>query len=252
MSNDPLFIQETSLSRAWVRAFTEVMKPGVGEILPLVVSVTGFTDNQPAENYLIRQALDNALEDSRMFPCDTVANTIFPVSLWNPIKGYKDLFDRYQRLLPQIKKMEPNNRYGVYFERLIAFGPTKINQLEHIISTYRSGNHRRSALQASIFDPSSDHTNQRQRGFPCMQQITFIPYNENELAITGFFATQYLFDRAYGNYLGLCNLGRFIAHELGLQFTKMTCVAGVAKIGNVKKRDIKDLLRSIESIEGSA
>jgi len=144
--------------------------------------------------------------------------------------------------------METHNRYGLYFERLVAFGPQKINQLDHIIQTYRGGNHRRSALQASIFDPSVDHTNQRQRGFPCMQHVIFAPYGDHELAITGFYATQHLFERAYGNYLGLCNLGRFVAHELDLHLTQMTCVAGVAKIGNVNKGDLRDLWRKLEDI----
>jgi hypothetical protein len=47
MTSNPLFIQDTDLSRAWVRAFLEAMKPGRGEILPLVVTVTGFADDQP-------------------------------------------------------------------------------------------------------------------------------------------------------------------------------------------------------------
>jgi len=81
-----------------------------------------------------------------------------------------------------------------------------------------------------------------------MQHVIFAPYGDHELAITGFYATQHLFERAYGNYLGLCNLGRFVAHELDLRLTQMTCVAGVAKIGKVNKGDLRDLLRKLEDI----
>ena len=35
--------------------------------------------------------------------------------------------------------------------------------------------------------------------------------------MTGFYATQYVVERAYGNYLGLCRLGEFMAHEMGLK-----------------------------------
>jgi hypothetical protein len=248
MTSNALFIQDSDLSRLWARAFLEAMKPGRREILPLVVTVTGFADDQLAENPVIRCALDEVLLKMGEFSCDTVASTIFPQSLWNPEQSRDQLFKRYRRILPRLKKMEKRNRYGLYFERLMAFGPQKINQLDHIISTYQGGNHRRSSLQASIFDPAVDHTNQRQRGFPCMQQVAFAPYGDGELAITGFYAIQHLFERAYGNYLGLCNLGRFVAHELDLRLTQMTCVAGVAKLGNVNKADLRDLLRKLEDI----
>ena len=251
MTSSQLCIQDNDLSRAWAQTFLEAMKPGRGEILPLVVTVTGFADGRPAETPAIRCALDDALVKMGKFSCETVASTIFPQSFWNPGESRDRLFERYGHILPRLRKMETRNRYGLYFERLVAFGSQKINQLDHIIQTYQGGNHRRSALQASIFDPSSDHTNQRQRGFPCMQHVIFAPYGDHELAITGFYPTQHLFERAYGNYLGLCNLGRFVAHELGLHLTQMTCVAGVAKIGNVNKGKLRDLLQQLEDIRQS-
>lgn len=261
MSREPFYIHDTNLSSAWVRAFLAATKPGVDEISPLVVTITGFADSQPLETNAIRQVLDDALVKNGKYSCETVASTIFPQSLWNPQESRGQLFERYERILPSLKKMEPYNKYGIYFERLIAFGSgrakdarngnPKVNQLEHIIRTYRGGNHRCSALQASIFDPLIDHTNQPRRGFPCMQQVAFARCGNRELAVTGFYAMQYLFERAYGNYVGLCNLGRFIAHELDFRLTQMTCVAGVAKIGGISKRDARDLADHFEHIEKS-
>lgn len=246
MTKGFLCIQETNVSRAWSQAFLAAATPGGGEMLPLVVTVTGCSGDLPSEIPSIRQALDRALLGHGQFSCETVANTIFPQSLWNEAKGREQLFQRYQDVLPQVRKVETRNKYGLYFERLIAFGPQKVNQLEHIIRTYRGGNHRRSALQASVFDPSVDHTNQRQRGFPCLQQVAFVPCGHGEMAVTAFYAIQHLFEKAYGNYLGLCRLGNFMAHELGLQFTQMTCIAGVAKIGDVNKRDMQALCQELK------
>lgn len=250
MTKGPLFIQETNLSRAWAQAFLAASAPGGGEILPLIVSVTGFTDNRPIETPSIREALDQALLSNKRSLCETVASTIFPQSLWNPSAGREQLFQRYKDLLPVLKKLETSNKYGLYFERLIAFGPSpeKVNQLDHIIRTYRGGNHRRSALQASVFDPSMDHTNQPWRGFPCMQQVTFAPYGDGEMAVTAFYAVQHLFEKAYGNYLGLCRLGRFMAQELGLRLTRLTCIAGVARLGDVNKRDIQELCQELKAL----
>lgn len=163
-------------------------------------------------------------------------------------------------MLPTIKKADPRNRNGTYFERMIAFGSDpgesdsgKINQLEHIISTYTErGNHRRSALQASIFDPAKDHTHQRQRGFPCLHQVSFIPLENDKLAVTGFYATQYLFEKAYGNYLGLHNLGRFMAHELGLELAQLNCIASVVKRGDPTKGSLESLAAELRTILGES
>lgn len=84
-----------------------------------------------------------------------------------------------------------------------------------------------------------------------MQQIAFIPYGNGEMAVTAFYATQYLFEKAYGNYLGLYRLGNFMAHELGLQLTQMTCIAGVAKMGDVNKRDIQALYQELKVLKSS-
>ena len=250
MSKNPsLFIEESNLSIAWAKAFAKLTEPGVQEITPLVVTVTDFTDGYPTQDTHIQGRLEAILIKNNKFPINTVANTLFPESMWNPKMGRTHLFERYMRLLPIIKRNSPQNRYGLYFERLIAYGigSERMNQLDHIIRTYRNGNRRRSALQASIFLPGRDHTDQVRRGFPCMQHVAFTPYNNGELAVTGFYASQYIFERAYGNYLGLCNLGRFMAHEMDLHLTRMTCVAGVAMLGTTKS-NVRELSTFVNRI----
>lgn len=246
-SSLPLFINESDLSRAWAKAFCELTKPGVKEITPLVVSVTGFIDSQPVQDQRIQDQLDLVLSRQGKYSTSTVASTLFPYSMWNPAAGRMQLFQRYLQLLPTIRRTTTQNRYGLYFERLIAYGSERMNQLEHVIRTYRSGNHRRSALQASIFLPSSDHTNQPRRGFPCMQHVAFTPCNDGELAITGFYASQYIFERAYGNYVGLCNLGQFMAHEMDLKLTRMTCIASVGLLGTTK-RNVRELAEFVSTL----
>ena len=201
-----------------------------GEVSPLIVVIEGINGPIPPEVQEVRRALDRELElQHTSLSCQTVASTIFPTSLWNPESNRHDLYDRYRRIYGRVKK-HPRNRYDVYFQRLIGFGwdasfDNGVNQLEHIIKTWHRGNRRRSALQASIVDPRKDHTHQRQRGFPCLQQVAFARDGKDGLAVTGFYATQYMFERAYGNYLGLFHLGRFMAHEMGLNLTKIVCIA---------------------------
>ena len=121
-----------------------------------------------------------------------------------------------------------------------------LNQLAHVISTWRKGNTRRSALQAGIFDPLSDHTHGPYLGFPCLHQVSFVPGRGDSLSVVGYYGRQYILERAYGNYLGLARLGRFMASEMELQLTRVTCVAGAATLGSrVRKSDVRDLLKPV-------
>lgn len=250
MTSSPLIIEEDNLSIAWARAFVSVMD--AGEIAPLIVVIRGFDNGEPAEVEAIRGLLDAALgADAKGLSCREVANTIFPISLWNPHADRQLLYERYRRILPRVVR-DRRNRYGVYFERLMAFGHDAsfqdgVNQLEHIIQIWHGGNHRRTALQAAIFDPSKDHTNQRQRGFPCLQQVAFAPVGADGLSLTGFYATQYIFERAYGNYLGLCRLGHFMAHEMGRQLAQVICVASPAK-RDKSKGSLQEFAHDIEAV----
>ena len=246
-----LTIEEDNLSVAWVKALNSVAEEG--EIAPLTVVLSGFSGGNPGEVPGIRRRLDEELSaNAKGLSCGEVANTIFPKSLWNPSADRHHLYERYRRIMPRVLK-DPRNRYGVYFQRLIAHGRNAsnsegVNQLEHVIETWHGGNHRRSALQAAIFDPQRDHTHQRMRGFPCLQQVAFAPQGANGFMVTGLYATQYIFERAYGNYLGLCRLGGFMAHEMGKQLTRVVCVANPATVGGQTKSYLRALASDMNEI----
>ena len=188
---------------------------------------------------------------SKLQSVTTVANTIFPISLWNsslPDNAEK-LFERFEKAWPRIKRCKQNRR-GSYFRRMTAFrnsgaSDEPINQLRQVVETYKADIHRRSALQASIFDPAFDHVKSRQLGFPCLQQVAFSPIGKTELRVTAFYANQYIFDRAMGNYLGLCRLGTFMAAQLNLRFIGMTCIASVAQLGTPGKTILRPLEQQV-------
>ena len=253
MSERALLIEDDNISRAWVRAIAALAAPGVDVLAPLVLTVSLPSDGALPLVPAVGEIVDAALLARGVPLSRTTANLIFP-SIWNPERPRRELFDRYRRILPRIRK-ERRNRDGVYFERLIAYGAagTERNQLEYIISTYLGGNHRRSALQATILDPARDQTNQRQRGFPCLQQVSFLPDPEHGLTVTGYYATQYIVDRGYGNYVGLCRLGQFVAHEIGQPCVRMSCIAAVARLGDRwgkawARRQLEPLSRALAEV----
>ena len=64
--------------------------------------------------------------------------------------------------------------------------------------------------------------------------MSFVPTGEG-LVINAFYATQQLFNKAYGNYLGLAQLCAFIAKELGANPARLNVYIGVAKLEKIAK-----------------
>ncbi len=238
MTRGPVVVSDPNLSRAWARAFLELCRRGTSSIVPLIATVIDL-EHGIQEDPEIRGAVDDALRTNGMKSVRTTASTIFPASMWRREAQPSSVYDRYLAAYPRIRHADRANQYGTYFHRMIAYQPDGIeqpvNQLNHILTTYAGENHRRSALQVVIFDPTRDHTNQRQRGFPCLHQVAFSPMADGKLAVTGFYGTQHLFRRGYGNYVGLCQLSEFMAHGMGLQLSRVTCIAAVAELGIQKQ-----------------
>lgn len=256
-------VAHENLSIAWLRAFAHQVRPGVSAISPLSVTVTSFIQGVPQETREVRALIDAALSRAHLsrkslrsratvqtaLTCEAVSNTIFPSSLWHPGASRNDLYARYRKVFPRLKR-DKRNRRGLYFDRLVNYGrgPCAGNQLENMILAWRKGVRRVSAFQATLCDPARDLTTLPQQGFPCLQQVSVHPSeSEGSLAITGYYGTQYLFERAYGNYLGLCRLGNFLAHEMGLALVRMTCVASYAPLYGIQRAAARQLVAAAEA-----
>ena len=247
MTKTNVVIEEGNLSVAWGKAFLEVYENK--EVAPMIVVIKDLDIEETVESRSIRDALDLSLGEHKFQSCQTVASTIFPQGLWVPENGRNKLFERYRNIMPRIKKYR-KNWHGLYFQRLIAYGcddefNNGVNQLEKILGKYRNSVRRRTAFHAAIFDPREDHSPQVRRGFPCLQHVSFDVTGKDHLSVTGTYVTQYMFERAYGNYLGLYQLGKFMAHELGRQLTRVTCIAAPAVRGPVAKKRLRPLAQAV-------
>jgi hypothetical protein len=226
----PTFNADT-ISQAWMQVASACLRSPDHEICALTVEI--ICDEQ-IDDQDFRQRLNHLLTAADKATTETVARTIFPSGLWNPKSPRSDLYERYMKILPKLRRCALNRR-GHYFERLIHYpteqkAATFVNQLEFIINTYvNRHNHRRSALQASLYNPFLDASHSPRLGFPCLQQVAFVPA-DGRLTVVAFYPLHYIFERAYGNYLGLVHLGQFMAKEMGLSLTRVICVAGIAKL----------------------
>lgn len=67
------------------------------------------------------------------------------------------------------------------------------------------------------------------------------------LAVSAYYPSQYVFDRGYGNYLGLAHLGMFVADALQLNLLRVNCfVAAPLLSGGATKTSLSSLVRSVE------
>lgn len=258
----PLIVEEDNLSVAWAVTFLRAMEPGTKGLAPLVINLTGFRDDDPQEMPAIRDPLDATLKrlkwslpdkkGQHLYSTHSNANLICPYH-WYERGGCsrQAFFRKFLEFYPGLRRHNRLNRNGTYFGRMVAYGsgPEGGNQLEHIIKNFRErGVKRRTAMVAQVFDPSHDHTAEPRRGFPCLNKVTFAPLGRGKLSVVADYPTQFLFERAYGNYLGLCRLGKFMAHELKLELTQFTCTVGVAVLGGVPKQHLRDLAATLRAV----
>lgn len=243
------------------------MKPG-HDIAPTLVSISGFENSLPVEDDSIRMALNKELIRHEKCSIDVSAMIIFPFKQWKRRKdsmSYEEFFDWYKKeFFPRLKGRDKRNSRGTYFERMIRYQGTKKqkeifvpevkDQLSQIIESWHQGQKqdkkrrpRRSLMQASCFDPPKDHNGSALSGFPCLQQVSFSYDDAGGLSVNAYYPTQYVFDRAYGNYIGLAHLGHFMAHELKLRLVQLNCFIGCAELGHRNKKDLRNLEELIQN-----
>ena len=233
--NEPVKIDSDNLSLGWAEVIEQLAKRGVSCLSPLLLSIrfdgSGTIEEIPA----IRQAVDDFLAAQGKRSTENVAWTIFPQRYLKLAAGDRALFyDLFNRAFRRVRKFNPrNNRRGSYFQRLVDYndegrGP---NQLEWIINEYHTHPkaRRRSKYQATTFDPERDHTSAGQLEFPCLQHISFT-FDDGELRLNAFYATQQIARKAYGNYLGLAQLGMFMAAAMDMRFVQLNVFVGMAKM----------------------
>ncbi len=133
-----------SLSEAWLMALERTRSEPGGRLVHLVLTVTDPGIEIPP----VRQVVDRALVQAGSQDIDTVAETIFPGSLysdpgydWLPgISPDKEaeldaaadaLYGKYGDILPMLRTVQANNK-GTYFGRMVTW-PGKdaggVNQL---------------------------------------------------------------------------------------------------------------------------
>jgi hypothetical protein len=256
-------ITGTTISDAWLAALQALADQG-GKEINLSVVIT-----EPSiERLGIRSVLDLFLREHRQQSVHTVANTIFPQTFYRGAgPGHRTmLYRHYLDHTYPILQRRWKNKYGTYFQRLIAYpGPDgPVNQLEAVIvrlqhqlsrpgplsSAYELGVSAAgdTGLEFRVQCPGKDT---RTMGFPCLSHVS-LTLEGKRLHLTATYRNQYFITRAYGNYVGLSRVLSFLCAETGCIPGELYCIATHAdaefSLSGIGKRGALDLLAQCEGL----
>lgn len=263
--NNPNLIYAGSPLEAWARIFLKVMRQGGTSLPASMVCIKAPTFSTVEEHHPLSEELNRLLIDSGKQPIRTSSEIIFPYSQWKTKRWNISELSRWylEQFMPRLTAVSKKNS-KTYFNRLINYTGVKqtdsgvvhetVNQLEKVLDfckaaasrKSRPGHFRESGLQMALFDPAKDLTASALSNFPCLHQIGLSFEATGSLQLSAFYPTQFIVDRAMGNYLGLCQLGIFIASELGITFSEFTCFIATPKLGDFNKTPLRGLEKSAE------
>jgi thymidylate synthase len=229
--NKPIVICEDSFQNAWAQAFLK-LHTNQWNAWNIVVQI----EHPEFFDIKINSLFEDFTNNNNLISPKHVAHTIFPQTFFTNGISKKRLYYKYWRFFKRPRK-DPRSGWGTYFARMIKY-PTAngdIDQLGDIINNINNRSKNYGASYTMVI-PCPDRDLNKIMGSPCLNYITIQTEktpNQNNKKIINLLAVYRNHDftrRAYGNYLGLCNLLKYIAHETNSQIGTLTCVSSHASV----------------------
>lgn len=257
-----IFVHGPNVSAAWVQGLEALLEVD-GEAVNLTVAIDDPATELPA----VRAAVDAFIDERRrtkkgLQRISTVANTIFPQSLYVErlgIDAEAHLYEMERRSRPVTRR---RNSRGNYFERMVAWpGPNgqMFNQLDQAITRLRrlreQGQQRGNQFEVGLATPADEGMampvavpgrDRQTIGFPCLSHVS-LSLQKGVVHMSALYRNHEFLERAYGNYVGLGRLLRFVAHQSGWPMGELTCVSASVTLGRFSKRSLHDLLTACHS-----
>ncbi len=151
-----------------------------------------------------------------------VANTIFPAKLAARAGDRPGLYALYLARHDRAQRLAHGRPWGTYFERLIRFPPTGVNQLERVIHKLRTWPIRNTTgLVFHLSSPAVDAP--RTRGGPCWHYGELLWNADGTLDLVVVYRNHDFFNKVLGNFVGLGRLLQFICEQSGKQPGRLVC-----------------------------
>ncbi|HVB14003.1 MAG TPA: hypothetical protein VNH38_04520 [Candidatus Dormibacteraeota bacterium] len=249
-----LFVEGENVSAAWVDGLDRLLSAG-GEAVNLTVAIVDPTTEVPAVRSLVDAFIDERRRrrPSSVERISTVANTIFPQSLYiEPLgEGAENHLYDLERRSRRVTRVR--NRQGTYFERMVAWPiekprngePVKtFNQLDQAVTRLRrlheQGVKRGNQFEIGLATPADQAIavpivvpgrDRQTMGFPCLSHMS-LSLQKGVVHMTAIYRNHEFIKRGYGNYVGLGRLLRFVAQQSGWPVGELTCVSASAAVGS--------------------
>lgn len=236
---------QKSCARAWVAAASTVIARG-DETYNVVIDVKDPWNHNDADNAVIT-LVDKFLKAHDENPIITVANTIFPQSLYEA-HGSPVFYDVYQR---DFDKLSETKRWGRYFERMTRHQKadrTTYNPLQNLIDKMKRqeevGVRYSSAYELAVYDPLRD--GRSLYGGQCLSFLSFKLDEKLGLMLTAMYRNHTYITRCLGNLIGLGRLQAFVAKEVDVMLGSLTVISTHAMLDTGEGWGIKDARSLVE------
>jgi hypothetical protein len=236
---------QRSCARAWVAAASALIESG-NESYNVVIDVEDPWNHDDRDNAVIT-LVDKFLRAHDANPVVTVANTIFPQSLYQKY-GSPDFYAVDHRDFDSLTKTK---RWGRYFERMTrhrkAEGGT-YNPLQNLIDKLQrqenAGVSYKAAYELAVYDPLLD--GRSLYGGQCLSFLSFKLHPERGLMLTAMYRNHTYITRCLGNLIGLGRLQAFMAKEAMVKLGSLTCISTHAELDRGKGWGITEARKLIE------
>lgn len=236
-----MFLERISRPRcveAWLAASQAVEVNAGHEAHNVLIDVEDPVTESDADREAIELVDEFLTENTETgFPVRTVANTIFPQSLYED-HGAPAFYDIYlQKVFPRLKRSPQD--WGRYFERMIAYpgGDDVDNLLERLILKMKrnvdGGRPFRNIYELPIYNPVKDAEG-RPRGGQCLSYLSFKLDGEQRLLLTAVYRNHFYTEKLLGNLIGLGRLMQYVAERVGVAVGSLSILSTHAQVDKGK------------------
>jgi thymidylate synthase len=219
-----------SCGKAWVEACQSIIATK-DEGYNVVIDVVDAVHHDGKDDEVIT-LVNDFLSDHDANPIVTVANTIFPQSLYDEygasrmVEEYRKDFDKFAH---------DGGYWGQYFDRMTRFEDPEdgeIDPLQELIEKMKGNEDRntryKAAYELTIYNPATDR--KRHYGGPCLSYLSFKRHPDDGLLLTAVYRNHFYVSRLLGNLIGLGQLQAFVAKEAGVPVGSLTVVSTHAEM----------------------
>lgn len=255
------YVVGEDIGSAWLAAF-RALDARKGSIVNLAVDITSPTTEDLGVRHAIEETLADLRDTHRVANAQsmhTVANTVFPISLYRPdSKGAAERFIDNALKGEQNRRHATRRQWGTYLGRLVAYPARDGNTTNQLAASLdrlsAKGNEWSDLYEMPITRPDGDYDepdwetvlpeppatvgavlhgdsrlDARWRGGPCLAHVS-LTLEHGVLSMVALYRRHSYVTRAYGNFLGLARLLYFLAHESGHEVGNLLVVTGHATV----------------------